>query len=75
MRLAWLPSLNESLAEGEKEEEGQAYGEKSSRSCGRSKTGPLPGDDIDDDDPDEDDGDVMLKMTMIVDLLVMIMIS
>ena len=70
MRLAWLPSLNESLAEGEKEEEGQAYGEKSSRSCGRSKTGPLPGDDI-----DEDDGDVMLKMAMIVDLLVMIMIS
>ena len=70
MRLAWLPSLNESLAEGEKEEEGQAYGEKSSRSCGGSKTGPLPGDDIDDDDPNEDDGDVMLKMTMIVDLLV-----
>ena len=70
MRLAWLPSLNESLAEGEKEEEGQAYGEKSSRSCGGSKTGSLPGDDI-----DEDDGDVMLKMAMIVDLLVMIMIS
>ena len=70
MRLAWLPSLNESLAEGEKEEEGQAYGEKSSRSCGGSKTGPLPGDDIDDDDPNEDDGDVILKMTMIVDLLV-----
>ena len=38
-----VPSLNESLAKGEKEEEGQAYCEKSSRSGGAiSKTRTLP---------------------------------
>ena len=38
-----VPSLNESLAKGEEEEEGQAYCEKSSRPCGAiSKTRTLP---------------------------------